>query len=258
MNTPTFEKLMEVVRGGRKISGGTIPESEFCNETWMLRLTLALLAEFKGEPSKTACRTAGAEMAFAAMNDVRAALKVGWISEGGLAPVFEKERTTWTDAILGDVRLSADKRRAVEGNANGGYGGAIVIEAKIGSALSPRVTHDKHYDQAARNIACLARFVQEHGISPGRTRFLVFAPESRIAHPAALIAAADKTIQNATRSTRIDMDKLKGTIGIIREHSGVISWKYVLSYMRGHVEGRRLEALEGYYSDVKDRSGVKI
>ena len=113
MKTPAFEEIVAVVEAAKAICGGTIPESEFRNETWMLRLALALLAEFEGEPSKVAN-----SKETIALEDVRAALRAGWISEGGLKPVFEKERTTWTDAILGGVLLEIG--RAVCVNADNG------------------------------------------------------------------------------------------------------------------------------------------
>ena len=250
MKTPAFEEIVAVVEAAKAICGGTIPESEFRNETWMLRLTLALLAEFEGEPSKVAN-----SKETIALEDVRAALRAGWISEGGLKPVFEKERTTWTDAILGGVLL--EKGRAVCVNAdNGGYNGAIVIEAKTVSALSPGVTHDKRYDQAARNIACLARLVHDAGgsIDPGKTRFLVFAPQSRVAQPNEMIARASDTFtaSSGKRNVRdgIDKARLAALAESIRKRSCVVSWEYVLAYMRNHVDERKRQYLEQYYSGI--------
>ena len=275
MEMPSFEGIKAMIETAEGICGDTITKSEFHNETWMLRLVLALLAEFKGNPSRVRCYMDGekpiekdSEKAFAAMNDVRDALKTGWISEGGLTPVFKKEKTTWTDAILGMVHLSKENRAVCLNDDKGGYNGVIVIEAKMGSDLSPGVVHDEHYDQAARNIACLSRFVLDCGIDLGKTRFLVVAPKLKLVHwkeqekkkgkkhriydPDEMIKNANETVENTRREYREGMnkDRLKDNIERIQKNSCAISWEYILAYMRGHVDGKKFHYLREYYSSI--------
>ena len=117
------------------ISGKPIARSEVYNETWLLRMVLAKLYDvtddFTGDHAEI-------------LEVLRKAVHVRWISEGGLRPTLEKEGTTWTDAILGNVALRNDpetekdsgSKRGVEiihGNDNVGV---IVIEAKVGSKLA--------------------------------------------------------------------------------------------------------------------------
>ena len=54
IDSPTFNEIMSAVNQVSKICdhNGTIPESEIYNETWMLRLTLALLKEIDIEQLK--------------------------------------------------------------------------------------------------------------------------------------------------------------------------------------------------------------
>ena len=59
----------------------------------------------------------------------------------------------------------------------------VVTEAKMFSKLSPGVTNAKYFNQAARNIACLAEVAKRANRRPStfdRIGFFVIAPKSRI------------------------------------------------------------------------------
>ena len=159
------------------ISGKPIARSEVYKETWLLRMVLAKLYDvtddFTGDHAEI-------------LEVLRKAVHVRWISEGGLRPTLEKEGTTWTDAILGNVALRNDpetekdsgSKRGVEiihGNDNVGV---IVIEAKVGSKLASRTSNYNDYDQVARNIACLAQLVMngENDKDVAGCRFIVICP----------------------------------------------------------------------------------
>ncbi len=90
-----------------------------------------------------------------------------WYSEGMLKPPFLPrakkdplaEGYTHADVILGDI--SFDTRADAKGSVlpsipEKGLGHFCIIEAKMKSCLSKGTTHAPGYDQASRNLACLA------------------------------------------------------------------------------------------------------
>jgi hypothetical protein len=59
----------------------------------------------------------------------------------------------------------------------------IVVEAKLFSPLSPRVTHAAYFDQAARNVACMAEVLSRVGRQPQELSslgFFVLAPREQV------------------------------------------------------------------------------
>jgi hypothetical protein len=59
----------------------------------------------------------------------------------------------------------------------------IVTEAKLGSSLSAGTKNAPAYDQAARNVACIAHMLAVGGVSPdslSRLGFYVLAPQQQI------------------------------------------------------------------------------
>lgn len=153
-----------------------VAKSEVYNETWMLRLALAFIHDHIDE-SKDAN----------ALSRIAKAVKRRWISEGGLTPVFNMEGTTWTDSILGNIKLGKEKlvkdektKRGVTIDEDGECVGVVVIEAKMNSDLASGITHASDYNQVARNIACLASLVMDHEEIAKQSAFFVFAPESKI------------------------------------------------------------------------------
>ena len=59
----------------------------------------------------------------------------------------------------------------------------IVVEAKLFSPLSPRVTHAAYFDQAARNVACMAEVLSRAGRRPQELSslgFFVLAPREQV------------------------------------------------------------------------------
>ena len=202
-----------------------IARSEVYNETWMLRLTLALLHD-----------NGLKENAPDPLNLLRSAVMRNWISEGGLKPAFDKEGTTWADAILGDVALEDDKsKRGVKVAPVGEYQGVVVVEAKMGSALDSGITNSSNYNQAARNIACLAKLVEGKGNLCDNCAFLVFAPKTKLdewerkepVHD--LIENAFEVINNQTRNHQWDNKvKFEAAVKAIIQNSKAISWEDVI------------------------------
>lgn len=112
-----------------------------------------------------------------------------WYSEGWLAsPFLERNRSdslkenyTRADGVIGHFDISPGKRSKIR--LAKGATQFVVIEAKLGSKLSPNTKNAPDYDQAARNAACLAHVVGESGRCPdelSRVAFYVIAPKIRM------------------------------------------------------------------------------
>jgi len=155
-----------------KTDRANFPPTELYNEGWMLRLVLDW---FSRHPE--------VEHELKFLHDAI------WYSEALLPSAFlarkrgDKLAESWThaDGVIGhfeigkngsgDLSLKDDARQLV------------VTEAKIFSKLSAGVTNARYFNQAARNVACMAEVVHRAGLSPSEFQklgFYVVAPESRI------------------------------------------------------------------------------
>jgi hypothetical protein len=156
-------------------STAVMPPTEVFNEGWMLRLALDWLdrnrAEVRSHP-----------LAFCP--------GARWYSEALLSSRFLPrtrgdllaESHTHADGVIGHF----DIRSRIRGDAKllPGAKQFVVTEAKLGSSLSAGTKNAKTYDQAARNVACMAHLLGEAGIAPrslDRLAFFVIAPRSQIA-----------------------------------------------------------------------------
>ena len=218
IHSPTFNEIMSAVNQVREICDQyeTIPKSEIYNETWMLRLTLALLKEIDTDHTREDADH---------ISEVCRAVRSGWISEGGLKPVFKREHTTWTDAILGRVYCDENDRNVkikgsglLEGDE---YEGVIVVEAKMASELSRRVKNSRDYDQAARNIACLSRLIvasKVDDVPPEHVHFYVFAPESKIKEWTKKKCDPEKMIKDAVETIKHQHKTVGHQPKVLTEH----------------------------------------
>lgn len=148
------------------------PPTELYNEGWLLRLVLDW---FSGQDIQAH------PLSFP--EDGR------WFSEALLPtaflPRYSKDPLgeSWThaDGVIGhfnignvgkgDFSLSKDATHFV------------VLEAKMFSKLSSGVTHAKYFDQAARNVSCMAEILNRAQVAPtmlSRLSFHVLAPQSQI------------------------------------------------------------------------------
>lgn len=148
------------------------PATDLYNEGWMLRLILDWFSLNKEQNH---------ELNFTDNSD--------WFSEALLPSAFlpryrgDKLSESWThaDGVIGkfviggngegDLTLSNDTNIF------------IVTEAKMFSKLSPSVKNAKYYNQAARNVACMAETLNRARINPDSLKsigFYVLAPKIRI------------------------------------------------------------------------------
>jgi hypothetical protein len=166
-----IERITEML----ELSGTTsrlFPATIYYNEGWLLRLTLDWFSRqaVTGHPLDF---SAGAR----------------WFSEALLPSQFFAQRRGdqlaegWThaDAVIGQVSIGdaalADTKLLTNATQ------LLVTEAKLFSPLSPGVTRAAYYDQAARNVACIAEVLCRAGTPPNSLSsigFLVLAPQEQI------------------------------------------------------------------------------
>ena len=149
-----------------------LPATYMYNEGWMLRLFLQSIQVGKCDGPISAIESG-----------------VKWTSEALLATPFSESRgrayegVTNADGVVGKFDWMPGTRTALRLTAN--CDRFEVIEAKMFSQLSKGVKAASWYDQAVRNVACMAHALQEANISAQqfaniRMGFWVVAPKTQI------------------------------------------------------------------------------
>lgn len=136
--------------------------TEIYNEGWMTRLLVYYSVkeeiEFKGINFKN----------------------MHWTSEALISSPFvggevkEREGYTHADIMLGNFKVDYKTRGEITVDDNAKNFG--IIEAKMGSPLSKRTTNAPNYNQASRNVTCIADNTKD----TCNTFFFVLAPEVKI------------------------------------------------------------------------------
>jgi hypothetical protein len=149
----------------------SFPPTLLFEEGWMLRLVLQWFAE---------SRNHGHPLSFA--TDAR------WYSEALLASAFLArhrgdplaEGLTHADGVVGHFSIG-DAGQA-DLNLRPNTRQFVVVEAKMFSALSRGTTRAPTYNQAARNVACMAELMRRAALDPASTHaaFFVLAPREQI------------------------------------------------------------------------------
>jgi hypothetical protein len=151
-------------------ANGVMPATALYNEGWMLRLLLDWF-EKNGPPKHPLSFYEGAR----------------WYSEPLLSTQFAArtrtdpwaETSTHADGVIGHFEL-----RDGRGDISLTVGGQqlVVAEAKMFSGLSSRTKRAEGYDQAARNVACIANLLSNADTRPDQIEKLAFyliAPQSQ-------------------------------------------------------------------------------
>lgn len=149
-----------------------MPPTALYNEGWLLRLALDW---FSFHP--------GIDHILSVPNDAT------WYSEVLLASPFLTrvrgdrlaESYTHADAVIGQFAIGNSGRGDLVLLENTRH--FVVVEAKLHSKLSTGTKNAPGYDQAARNVACMAHILSIIGTPPdmlNRLGFIVLAPESQI------------------------------------------------------------------------------
>lgn len=149
-----------------------LPPTEIFNEGWMLRLVLDWFDRNRDLP-----------------HPLMFASSAGWYSEALLPSRFlaqfradaKAESFTHADGVIGHFSVNSGVRGDAIINSNARQ--LIVTEAKLGSSLSAGTKNAPTYDQAARNVACIAHMLAAAHIDPASMEslaFFVIAPQSQI------------------------------------------------------------------------------
>ena len=112
-----------------------------------------------------------------------------WFSEAKLPSAFLPrslgdplaESHTNADGVIGEIVVGSTGKSDLVLNENASH--FVVLEAKLFSLLSKGVTHASFFDQAARNVACIAEVLHRAGVRPGdmdSVGFYVLAPKAQI------------------------------------------------------------------------------
>jgi hypothetical protein len=153
-------------------AGAVMPPTQLYNEGWLLRLVLDW---FERHPRST--------------SPLRFESGARWYSEALLPSRFmaqyrgdrRAESFTHADGVIGHFDVQPGERGSA--SLRSGTSQFVVCEAKLGSALSFRTTNSADFDQAARNVACMAYMIGAAGTPVAQLRklaFYVIAPDSQI------------------------------------------------------------------------------
>jgi hypothetical protein len=149
-----------------------MPPTELYNEGWMLRLVLDWFERHRGVASPLQFEP-GAR----------------WYSEALLPSRFMRqyqgdrraESFTHADGLIGHFDIQPGERGAASLRSDTRQ--FVVCEAKLGSPLSFRTTNSADFDQAARNVACMAYMIGATEVPLEQIRklaFYVIAPDAQI------------------------------------------------------------------------------
>lgn len=157
----TMDSIIEIIKTMHTVRANLNP-TEIYNEGWMTRLLV-----FYSIQEKIKLK----EIDFASINH--------WTSEALISSPFVeakkiREGYTHADMALGDFTVDYKNRGQLTVNQDAKQFG--IIEAKMGSPLSQGTTHAPKYNQASRNVACIAH----NNVHDCKTFFYVVAPASKI------------------------------------------------------------------------------
>lgn len=145
-----------------------MPPTALFNEGWLLRLVLDWSDRHRQ-----------------VVHPLSFSVGASWYSEALLPSRFLQQRRgdskaesyTHADGIIGHFDVASERRSKVKLRPNTKQ--FVVLEAKLGSGLSKGTKNAPNYDQAARNVACMAYMLGNAGINPNtidRLAFHVLAP----------------------------------------------------------------------------------
>jgi hypothetical protein len=162
-------RLLDLLRSCENTETSHFPPTELFNEGWMLRLVLDAIQKLELDD-----------------HPLRFLPQSRWYSEARMASPFAPrsrgdnlgEGFTHADAVIGHFAFDPLKRAGLHLIETARQ--FVVVEAKMFSNLSTGTTNATEYDQAARNVACMARAVSRSGRHIDdfeQIGFFVLAPE---------------------------------------------------------------------------------
>ena len=204
-----------------------LPPTELYNEGWMLRLVLDWFDRH---------RTLSHELTF--LPGAR------WYSEALLPSRFlpqcrgdkRAESFTHADGVIGHFSIAPGERGAASLSRE--VRQFVVTEAKLGSRLSAGTKNCPGYDQAARNVACIAYIVDANLATIERLGFYVIAPAEQIR---ARVFEDSVTKESIRRKVRERVGQYEGRYDkwftevfepvLKRTDVAILSWESILEAM---------------------------
>ncbi len=146
--------------------------TEIYNESWLIKIVLSLASSIPPDDYPLSFLPGSS-----------------WFSEALLPTVFKPrqqkdplgESRTNADGVIGHFKIGNKAKADFELMKNAKQ--FSVVEAKINSPLAKGVKKAPYFDQAARNVACMAESMAQADITPeafDRLDFIVLAPERSI------------------------------------------------------------------------------
>lgn len=229
-----------------KDSERVFPATDLYNEGWMLRLVIDWFSR-------------NAQVEF----DIGFSEGSRWYSEALLPSVFLARRRgdslaeSWThaDGVIGQFLIgkNADGDLSLEEDATQ----LVVTEAKMFSKLSSGVTNAKYFNQAARNVACIAEIAKRANIPSSSFKdiaFYVVAPKVRIDEGVFSTQMKKNDIRETVQRRVSEYDDQAKDLWFeewflpVLETIGVrcISWEEILAVVSEHNESDGQELSEFY------------
>lgn len=173
-----------------------------------------------------------------------------WFSEGLLPTAFKaryrgdklSESRTNADGVIGHILVGEEGKADLALLPDATQ--FVVVEAKIHAPLSTGTTNAPGYDQAARNVACMAKVMGRASINPAslsRLAFIVLAPQDSI-NEGVFSAEMDpasirRKVQERVGAYRGELDEWHQTRFLpIMEHIRLqnLSWEEILDWITNH------------------------
>lgn len=166
-----------------------------------------------------------------------------WYSEALLGSRFRPRRRgdlggegfTHADGVIGHFRMRPGNRGDIELSSDARQ--LVIVEAKMASGLSAGTTRAPDFNQAARNVACIAHLLSGPGCDSGAVAnvgFVVLAPEARIAegafeavHKDAIRLAVERRAASFDEDASAWCQRSFGPV-LDRCRVSVLSWEAVL------------------------------
>jgi hypothetical protein len=185
-----------------------------------------------------------------------------WFSEGLLPTAFKatfkgdplSESRTNADGVIGHIQIGRKAKADLELEPDATQ--FTVVEAKIGAPLSSGVSHAKYFDQAARNVACMAEVMARAKVDPSslrRLEFIVLAPQYSIEKGTFAEEMKPNSIRAKVRKRVSAYDgqlddwytkHFEPTMDRIQLHS--LSWESAIAWI-GEKESRVADKLSDFY-----------
>ncbi len=226
-----IERIAQLLtRGGG--ANAVLPATDLYNEGWMLRLAIDWFDQN---------RSTSFDLQFEP--DAR------WYSEALLPSAFlarkrgDKLAESWThaDGVIGHFEIGSNGAGDLTVAPTATQ--LMVTEAKMFSKLSSGVTNASYFNQAARNVACMAEVVKRANRSPNefeRLGFFLIAPESRIDEGVFAehmeLASIKKTVERRVSEYHDEAKRewyLTWFLPVLeRANIGCISWESIIGAIR--------------------------